>query len=126
MSIDTDAFISYAHLDNVELIEGRKGWVANLHRALEVRVGQLLGKKPLIWRDPKLAGNDDFAETLVERLQRVAALVSVVSPRYVRSEWALRELSEFTKAAKQQGGVRWHDKGRIFKVMKTPVPREMH
>jgi hypothetical protein len=31
-----DAFISYAHLDNVELVEGRKGWVANLHRALEV------------------------------------------------------------------------------------------
>ena len=36
-----DAFVSYAHLDNVELVEGRNGWVANLHRALEVRVGQM-------------------------------------------------------------------------------------
>ena len=126
MGFDTDAFISYAHLDNVELIEGHKGWVANLHRALEVRVGQLLGKTPHIWRDPKLAGNDVFAQTLVERLQRVAALVSVVSPRYVRSEWALRELSEFSKAAQQQGGIRWRDKSRIFKVVKTPVPVEMH
>ncbi|OFV91559.1 MAG: hypothetical protein A3G76_07025 [Acidobacteria bacterium RIFCSPLOWO2_12_FULL_65_11] len=126
MSFDTDAFISYAHLDNVELIEGHKGWVANLHRALEVRVGQLLGKKPHIWRDPKLTGNDVIAETLIDRLQRVAALVSVVSPRYVRSEWARRELSEFSKAAEQQGGVSWHKKARIFKVMKTPVPPEMH
>src|SRR3954465_10448965 len=53
---DTDAFISSAHMDNVELVEGRRGWVANLHRALEVRVGQLLGKQPHIWRDPKLSG----------------------------------------------------------------------
>src|SRR5262245_50700363 len=126
MGFETDAFISYAHLDNAELVEGRKGWVANLHRALEVRVGQLLGKEPHIWRDPKLSGNDFFAETLVERLNRVAALVPVVSPRYCRSEWTLRELSEFCKAAHQQGGVRYKEKGRIFKVVKTPVPPEMY
>jgi len=117
-----DAFISYAHLDNQELVEGRKGWVANLHRALEIRVGQLLGKSPHIWRDPKLAGNDFFAETLVERLKRVAVLVAVVSPRYIRSEWARKEVEEFWKAAEQQGGVRFADKARIFKVLKTPVP----
>jgi hypothetical protein len=126
MNFDTDAFISYAHLDNVELIEGRRGWVANLHRALEVRVGQLLGKPPHIWRDPKLSGNDFFEETLVERLNRVAALVTVVSPRYVRSEWTRRELSEFWKAAEQQGGVRLREKSRIFKIVKTPVPPEMY
>src|SRR5437773_4324104 len=106
MNFESDAFISYAHLDNVELIAGRKGWVANLHRALEVRVGQLLGKEPQIWRDPKLQGNDFFAETLIERLQRVASLITVVSPRYVKSEWTRRELSEFWKAAEQQGGLR--------------------
>lgn len=116
-----DAFISYAHLDNVELVEGRKGWVANLHRALEVRVGQLLGKSPHIWRDPKLQGNDLFGETLLEKLQRVALLVSVVSPRYVKSEWAMRELKAFWAAAEAQGGIRVHDKARVFKVLKTPV-----
>ena len=67
MHFEGDAFISYAHLDNVELVEGRRGWVANLHRALEVRVGQLLGKSPHIWRDPKLSGNDLFAEALLEK-----------------------------------------------------------
>ncbi len=124
MNFEGDAFISYAHLDDVALVEGHKGWVANLHRALEIRVGQLLGKAPHIWRDPKLAGNDFFADTLVERLKRVAVLVSVVSPRYVRSEWARREVVEFWKAAEQQGGVRFHDKARVFKVLKTPVPVE--
>jgi hypothetical protein len=126
MSFDGDAFISYAHMDNVELIEGRKGWVANLHRALEVRLAQLLGKTPQIWRDPKLAGNDVLAAALLERVRRVAALVAVVSPRYVKSEWTRKELSEFFHAAEAQGGIQVRDKARIFKVLKTPVPIEMH
>ena len=126
MNFEGDAFISYAHLDNVGLIEGGKGWVTNLHRALEVRVAQLLGKAPQIWRDPKLSGNDVFEATLVQRLQAVASLISVVSPRYIKSEWTRRELAEFSKAAELQGGVRFRDKARIFKVLKTPVPIESH
>jgi hypothetical protein len=117
-----DAFISYAHLDNIGLVEGQKGWVANLHRALEVRVGQLLGKSAHIWRDPKLQGNDLFETTLVEKLKHVAVLVTVVSPRYLKSEWTLRELREFMVAAEEQGGMQVAGKARIFKVLKTPVP----
>ena len=124
MHFDGDAFISYAHLDNQELVEGHQGWVANLHRALEIRVGQLVGKPAQIWRDPKLAGNDFFADTLVEQLQRVAVLISVVSPRYVKSDWARKELGEFWKAAEQQGGVKIRDRARVFKVLKTPVELE--
>lgn len=122
MHFDGEAFISYAHLDNLELVEGRKGWVANLHRALEVRVAQLLGKTPAIWRDPKLSGNDLFEDTLLERLKRVAVLVTVVSPRYLKSEWTLRELNEFWRAAEEQGGICVGSKARVFKVLKTPVP----
>lgn len=126
MNFDGDAFISYSHVDNAELVEGHRGWVSNLHRALELRVGQLLGKPPHIWRDPKLKGNDFFEMTLVERLRRVAALVPVISPRYVRSEWTLKELAEFCQAAREQGGIRFQDKVRVFKVLKTPVPLELH
>lgn len=124
MDFEGEAFISYAHLDNVELVEGRRGWVANLHRALEVRVAQLLGKPPSIWRDPKLSGNDVFADILLERLKHVAVLVTVISPRYLKSEWTLRELSEFWHAAEAQGGVNVGSKARVFKVLKTPVPLE--
>ena len=82
----------------------------------------MIGADSHIWWDPKLQGNDYFAETLVERLHAVAALVAVVSPRYVKSEWGREELPAFCKAAAQQGGVRVRDKARIFKVLKTPVP----
>jgi TIR domain/Domain of unknown function (DUF4062) len=126
MKFEKEAFISYAHLDNVELIEGTKGWITNLHRALEVRLAQLLGKQAQIWRDPKLNGNDVLDDVLVEQLRRAAALIAVVSPRYVKSEWTRKELAEFWKIAEEQGGVRFHDKARIFKVLKTPVPLDIH
>src|SRR4051794_36365331 len=117
-------FISYAHLDNQELIEGKKGWVANFHRALEIRVAQYLGNKPDIWRDPKLHGSDAFAETLITKVHGSAVMISILSPRYVRSEWTRRELSEFVNAA--GGHPTFGDKYRIFKILKTPVPPDQH
>ena len=122
MSFENDVFISYAHIDDMALIEGQKGWITGFHRALEIRLGQLLGRPPRIWRDPKLQGNDVFADRLVDRLPGVAILVSVVSPRYLKSDWCLRELREFIKAAANTGGVRIGHKARVFKIVKTPVP----
>jgi hypothetical protein len=124
MGFEHDFFISYAHLDDEALIAGDQGWISELHRLLEIRVGQMRGERPKIWRDLKLQGNDIFADTIVERLPRIAALVSVVSPRYVQSEWCNRELTEFCRAAERSGGVRIGDKARIFKVVKTPVKAE--
>ncbi len=124
MDFENDIFISYAHIDDQALLEGQKGWVSSLHRALQVRVAQLLGMAPRIWRDPKLEGNDVFADKLVNRLPRTAVLLSVLSPRYARSEWCIRELREFRKAAAGTGGLQIEDKLRIFKVVKTPIPLE--
>lgn len=121
MNFEHDLLISYAHIDDQALVDGEDGWVSRLHHMLEVRVSQLLGKSPKIWRDPKLQGNDYFADTILERLPRIAALVSIFSPRYVQSEWCTRELREFCLAANRAGGVRVADKARVFKVVKTPI-----
>jgi hypothetical protein len=126
MNFDVDAFISYAHLDNKCLMEGHPGWITNLHRALELKITQLLGKKPQIWRDPKLQGNDAFSLIILDRVRAAAVLITVLSPCYINSEWTRKELVEFWKAAEEQGGVLLHDKARIFKVLKTPVRRDMH
>jgi hypothetical protein len=124
MKFDGDAFISSAPLDNVPLKDGGKGWIANLHRALEARVGHLLGKQPAIWPESNLSGDEMLEKSHLERLKRVASMVPVVSPAYINSESAKRELVEFWQAAEAQGGVRLGDKSRVFKVLKTPVPRE--
>lgn len=127
MPFENDLLISYAHIDDQSLLEGQPGWVSTLHRILEIRIAQLLGEKPRIWRDPKLQGNDYFSDTiLLEQIPKVAALLTVLSPRYIQSEWCTRELEEFYRASAKSGGVRIADKARIFKVIKTPVPRERH
>jgi hypothetical protein len=126
MPFESDIFISYAHVDNESLEESRDGWVAHFQHALEVRIAQLLGKRPKIWRDPKLQGNDIFADTLLQQLPKTALLVSVFSPRYVQSEWCLRELQEFWTTAEQGSGVIIKNKARVFKVVKTPVSLEKH
>lgn len=100
--------------------------MSQLHRALEVRVGQLMGKNPSIWRDQKLQGIDYFDQTIIERLQRAGVLVSVLTPRYIRSDWCYRELKEFYKMSALSGRARDENKARIFKVLKTPVPIADH
>jgi len=61
---------------------------------------------------------------LTELLAWESRLVSVLSPRYVKSEWCLRELETFLRGVESKGSVRVGDKSRIFKVLKTLVPRE--
>ena len=111
---DLDAYISYAPLDDASLVDEKKGWVSTFAQSLEWRLGQLLGRPPRIRFDSQPPGNDI--------LRRAAVIVTIVSPRYVHSERTTRELQEFCKAAVEQGGVEIHDKSRVFKVLKTPVP----
>lgn len=124
---ENDIFISYAHIDNQPLAEGQKGWITSFHKALEIRLGQLLGSEPEFWRDEsKLRGNDYFDESIILHLPKVAVLITVLTPRYVRSDWCLKEVDEFYRLAEQTGGIRIEDKSRIFKIVKTPIPPEQH
>jgi hypothetical protein len=119
-----DVFISYSHFDDQPLAQ--TGWVAEFHRMLEIRLSQLLGEQPAIFRDPKLRGNDYFDDVLLNALPKVALLVTVLSPRYIKSEWCVKELEEFCRAAQAAAGLRVGDRSRIFKVIKTHVPRDKH
>jgi hypothetical protein len=117
---DVDVLISAAPLDNIQLVEGRSGWVANLHHALDIRISQLTGARTVVWRDPLLLDSDQ----LTNRMKRAAVLVAVLSPRYLTSEKALKQLSEFWNAHDTPAGEPVDRKARIFKVVKMPVPLE--
>ena len=123
---EDDIFISYAHNDNQALLEGQRGWVDVFHQALERRLQVHLGAKPSIWRDPRLQGNEFFADTLVEQIPKVAILISILSPSYNNSEWCRREMQMFARIANDTGGVRLGNKARIFKVEKINVPLDKH
>jgi hypothetical protein len=124
---ENDIFISYAHIDNQPLAEGQTGWITSFHKALEIRLGQLLGAEPEFWRDEsRLRGNDYYGESIIMHLPKVAVLVTVLSPRYIRSDWCLKEVEEFYQLAEKTGGLKVAEKSRVFKIVKTPVPLEQH
>jgi hypothetical protein len=123
---DYDVFISYSHLDNEPLFKDQEGWISSFHKAMEVRLGQLLGLKPSIWHDKVLQGNDKFNDEIVGKLSNTKIFLAVISPCYLQSQWCMRELREFIKAAGTGGGLHIGSKSRIFKVVKTFIPIAQH
>ena len=126
MIFEKDIFISYAHIDDESISKSEKGWITEFHRALEIRLSQLLGERPNIWRDSALDGNHDYDKEIVSQFSKIALLVSILSPRYVKSEWCIKEVEEFYKAADQNLGPLVNNKSRVFKIVKTPVDLEKH
>lgn len=126
MKFPKDIFISYAHIDDESLIEDQKGWIADFHRVLSIRLSQLMGRKPMIWRDLELQGNHIFDKQIVDQFTQVAVMISILTPRYVKSEWCSREVDEYYEACQQNIGFSLNNQARIFKVIKTPVKVEQH
>ena len=117
-------FISYTHIDNEPFGPEHLHWISIFHEQLSNRLGQLFGGPVTVWRDKKLTGSDILEEALVERLSNVAVLVSVISPRYLHSDWCQLELDTFLRSARAGQGVQVGTKSRVFKVVKTPVPQQ--
>ena len=126
MEFDKDIFISYAHIDDESLIADKKGWVTEFQRALEIRLAQLMGVKPIIWRDPALQGNHIFDKEIVDQFSKVAIMISILTPRYIKSDWCIKEVTEFHQVCQQNLGFVVKNKARVFKVIKTPVNYELH
>ena len=121
---DRHLFISYAHIDNQPLSPEQQGWVTRFHASLDTVLSTRMGRRAEIWRDAKLSGNDVFSDEILEQLPRAAILVSIISPRYVESEWCLREVREFVQAAERSSSLLVENKSRVIKVIKLPVDTE--
>jgi len=121
MDFEQSLFISYAHIDDQPLDPGQKGWITRFHATLKAILSMRMGHDVKIWRDEKLKGNDVFSEEIVAQFKQSAVLLSVVTPRYLNSEWCRREAHEFCQTAERTGGLVVGNKSRLFKVIKTPV-----
>jgi hypothetical protein len=121
MNFEQNLFISFTHIDNQPLGDGDKGWITRFHASLKAVLSMRLGREAKIWRDEKLHGNDLLSEEIMARLKESAVLVSIVSSRYLKSEWCTREAHEFCENAALNGGLTVGSKLRVFKVIKTPV-----
>src|SRR5215469_15562815 len=124
MPFERQVFISYAHVDNVPLNPTQEGWITRFHNTLKAALTMQLGRPAHIWRDSKLEGNDIFADEIVQQFPKTGLLISVLTPRYVESEWCTREVKEFCRTAEGTGGVLVDNKSRVIKVVKIPVSDE--
>ena len=121
MGFARQLFISYAHIDNQPLTPQQQGWITRFHASLAALLSMRIGRKAEIWRDDKLRGNDIFADEITDQFHQTALLVSVLTPRYLASEWCTRELRAFCVQAERSGGVVLGNKARVFKVLKAPI-----
>lgn len=127
-NFEDDIFINYASADNfAPRDEKNRGWVDALHENLRIRLKQLTGIEPAIWRDrERMSGNALIDNTLGYELRNVALLVSILSPSYLTSEYCIKELNEFYQWAMRSNSIPIGIESRIFKVIKTPIAREKH
>ncbi|HEU4870529.1 MAG TPA: TIR domain-containing protein [Pyrinomonadaceae bacterium] len=119
-TLNQDAFISYTHAINLLHDPDGNGWVDNFHKHLEVHLLQFTGRKVTIWRDPQMPGNADLPTYLRDRINDTFALVAILSPGYLNSEWCMGEWKEFCKVAAKTGGLHLKGKSRIFAVVQLP------
>jgi predicted nucleic acid-binding protein len=125
MKFEKDVFISYAHLDNKPLDETEVGWITAFHKLLQTRLEQIIGSELNVWRDERLTGNEIFGPEILDQFPKMKIMVSIITPRYVGSDWCTREMDAFYKAADLNGGISVGNKSRIFKVVKTPVDKDV-
>lgn len=123
MSFTDDIFISYAHIDDRPL-DDVDGWVTTLHERLNNRLAMLVGAELKIWWDQREQANQYLIGMIGDRISNTRLLVSIVTPRYLNSDWCRAEVSEFCRRADQTGGITIGDQPRVFKVVKTPVEPE--
>lgn len=118
---DGEVLLNFAPVDDQPLYGGRQGWVSQLYRHLSVRMEQLSGEPVKIARHPGFTGETKTDLELQKHLAKVKAMVSVVSPPFIKSDGCVKELQEFCETAEQSGGLWVQNKPRVFKVMKSPV-----
>jgi len=115
-----DIFISYGHLDDDDPAGEVKGWVDLLVDRLPRLISSTLGYQPKVWRDERsLTGDALLRAAIEEGISNSLVFIPIVSPRYVQSDWCLRELETFVKNPPLPN-VPAH-RSRIFKVVKSPL-----
>src|SRR3982750_4729129 len=105
MKFANHLFISYAHVDNARTEPKDPGWVGGFHNSLKAFLATGIGELPVIWRDPKLQGNDVLSAGIEQELPKTALLVSILSPRYLDSKWCRQEIDDFSEIAESHGGL---------------------
>lgn len=116
-----DIFISYAHLDNVTLNGGQKGWIEQFYGHLKQLLDRRYGRMDMVkiwWDDKKLDGTKLFDESIKSGIEKAAIMICIDSPGYQKSAYCLQELDLFCKKTQNDPvGLKIGDKSRVVHVL---------
>lgn len=115
-----DVFLSYAHADN----EGREEWVGSFKTELEFQIraklGGWAGRGATVWWDEhRMRPGDSIRGTIIDALNRSAAVVSLCSPSYLSSGYCPGERNEFKRAC-GDGGLQVGNASRLLSAIILP------
>jgi energy-coupling factor transporter ATP-binding protein EcfA2 len=115
-------FLSFARSDNVTIGSDGSGlgWVDAFHRALLVRLKQVVGRGVDIWRDSKIDGNETLTSTLEAAIRGSGFFIPILSPSYANSEWCRRELELFLNMI-EDDGIQGGNISRVIPVYRLPL-----
>ena len=118
-----DVFVSYAHVDNLPDREGEKGWVERFERQLSVRLLKRFGEPVDVWRDPELSRAQLFDKVIEKAVRGAGIMVSLISSRYLKSDYCGQEIDWFCEKAKAEpSGLVVDDYLRVFPVLLYNIP----
>lgn len=118
-----DAFVSYAHVDNQQVLLGEENsrWVNNLVRTITTGLSQKLGRldRGRVWQDQRIDPTSSFSSEIEEAVANSAVLIVIMTDGYLESEWCAKEREAFVRAMHRRGGIQ----NRIFIVQPTETDR---
>ena len=99
-------FTSYAGEDDLpaSASANEEGFVTFLHRMLDVKLRDSGASRTKIWRDrTRVSSDTDYNTGTDDALKRAAIMLVVMSKRWVRSSYCVRELERFVEWRKNDG-----------------------
>jgi len=118
---ESDVVIAYAPMDDVPAVVSAPGWISRLHRNLEIRVAQLAGAPVTMVKQPDVAEDASRATEVLEQVPHAQAVVSILSPSFVRAPGCVGLVEAFWRRKEETGTFRAPGGARLFNIVKTPV-----
>ena len=122
----SDLFISCALVDDQPSASESHGWISQFQRNLQLRLEQLSGQRLNVSRLANAYDGHLDDTKLGPVLRQAKAMISVLSPPFVRSGPCRQVVESFWQSAETSGGLWVGNRPRLFKIVKTPVaPQEV-
>ena len=123
---DYDIFISYAHVDNLEISGQKNGWIEEFYNSLNLLMIKRYGRMDVIkiwWDNKKLDGSILFDQSIETGIKKSAIMICLQSPGYTQSQYCKQELDTFyKKASEEKVGLSIGDRSRIINVLLNNIP----